>query len=49
MVKEGKIIAISLEDYPARFRNLYLVWNKKVTLPNHVKRFIDYILETDNN
>lgn len=49
MVKEGKIIAISLENYPARFRNLYLVWNKKVTLPSHVKRFIDYILETDNN
>lgn len=45
-IEEGKILAISLDNYKERFRNLYAVWNKKVTYPSHVRKMLDYITES---
>ena len=47
LIEEGKIIAISLENYKERFRNLYAVWNKKVTYPSYVREMLKYIKECE--
>ncbi|WP_055078844.1 selenium metabolism-associated LysR family transcriptional regulator [Lagierella massiliensis] len=44
MIKDGTILSIPLTESKERYRNLYACWNKKVTLPVHVRSFLDLIL-----
>lgn len=44
-IENGKILAISLENYEERFRHLYVVWNKKVTYPSYVREMLNCITE----
>jgi hypothetical protein len=41
MVTRGELLAFSLENIPHRYRDLYLVWNKKITLPTYLQEFLD--------
>ena len=41
MVNRGELLAFSLENMPHRYRDLYLVWNKKITQPSYLKEFLD--------
>lgn len=45
MIDRGELLAFSLEDVPHRYRDLYLVWNKKITLPAYLQEFLDCALE----
>ena len=45
MIKRNELLAFSLENVPHRYRDLYLVWNKKITLPTYLQEFLDYALE----
>lgn len=45
MIQDGSILAIPLSESTERFRNLYACWNKKVTLPVHVRAFLDLIFK----
>ena len=40
MVTRGELLAFSLENIPHRYRDLYLVWNKKITLPTYLQEFL---------
>lgn len=48
MIEDESIIAIPLTESKERYRNLYACWNKKVTLPVHVRSFLDLILDCEN-
>ena len=41
MIARGELLAFSLENIPHRYRDLYLVWNKKITLPTYLQEFLD--------
>ena len=41
MVTRGELLAFSLENIPHHYRDLYLVWNKKITLPTYLQEFLD--------
>ena len=41
MAERGELLAFSLENMPHRYRDLYLVWNKKITQPSYLKEFLD--------
>lgn len=41
MAGRGELLAFSLENMPHRYRDLYLVWNKKITQPSYLKEFLD--------
>ena len=41
MIKRGELLAFSLENVPHRYRDLYLVWNKKITPPSYLREFLD--------
>ena len=45
MIDRGELLAFSLEDVPHRYRDLYLVWNKKITIPTYLQEFLDCALE----
>ena len=45
MIDRGELLAFSLENVPHRYRDLYLVWNKKITLPAYLQEFLDCALE----
>jgi len=45
MIDRGELLAFSLEDVPHRYRDLYLVWNKKITVPTYLQEFLDCALE----
>lgn len=45
MIDRGELLAFSLENTPHRYRDLYLVWNKKITLPTYLQEFLDCALE----
>ena len=49
MIDRGELLAFSLEHIPHRYRDLYLVWNKKITLPAYLQEFLDYALEYSQN
>ena len=49
MIDRGELLAFSLEHVPHRYRDLYLVWNKKITLPAYLQEFLDYALEYSQN
>ena len=42
MIDRGELLAFSLEDVPHRYRDLYLVWNKKITIPTYLQEFLDW-------
>lgn len=46
MIDRGELLAFSLENTPHRYRDLYLVWNKKITLPTYLQEFLDCALES---
>lgn len=41
MVNRGELLAFSLDNMPHQYRDLYVVWNKKITLPGYLKEFLD--------
>ena len=41
MANRGELLVFSLENVPHRYRELYLVWNKKITQPSYLKEFLD--------
>lgn len=41
MVKHKKLIAFELDDIPNRYRNIYLVLNKKINYASHIKDFLN--------
>ena len=41
MISRGELLSFSLENIPHRYRDLYLVWNKKITLPSYLREFLD--------
>jgi len=41
MVKSKKLIAFELGDVPHQYRNIYLVWNKKINYASHIKDFLN--------
>ena len=45
MIDRGELLAFSLENVPHRYRDLYLVWNKKITIPTYLQEFLDCTLE----
>ena len=45
MIDRGELLAFSLEDVPHRYRDLYPVWNKKITIPTYLQEFLDCALE----
>ena len=40
MISRGELLSFSLENIPHRYRDLYLVWNKKITLPGYLREFL---------
>lgn len=44
-VASGQLLIRTLEPYERRFRHLYLVWNRRVTLPGYVKDFLKIATE----
>lgn len=44
MINRGELLAFTLENVPHRYRNLYLVWNKKITIPSFLQDFLDCAL-----
>ena len=49
MIDRGELLAFSLEHIPHRYRDLYLVWNKKITLPAYLQEFLNCALEYSQN
>ena len=41
MISRGELLSFSLENIPHRYRDLYLVWNKKIMLPTYLQEFLD--------
>lgn len=41
MVKHKKLISFELDNIPHRYRNIYIVWNKKINYANHIKDFLN--------
>ena len=41
MISRGELLSFSLENIPHRYRDLYLVWNKKITHPSYLREFLD--------
>ena len=41
MISRGELLSFSLENIPHRYRDLYLVWNKKITPPSYLREFLD--------
>lgn len=39
-VKRGELLEIEIKENPHQYRQLYLVWNKKITLPTYVQEFL---------
>lgn len=44
MACRGELLLFSLENMPHRYRDIYLVWNKKMTLPSYLHDFLDCAL-----
>lgn len=44
MINRGELLAFTLENVPHRYRNLYLVWNKKITISSFLQDFLDCAL-----
>ena len=49
MINRGELLAFSLENVPYHYRDLYLVWNKKITIPTYLQEFLDCALEYSQN
>ena len=49
MINRGELLAFSLENAPYHYRDLYLVWNKKITIPTYLQEFLDCALEYSQN
>ncbi len=45
MIDGGELLGFSVEDVAHRYRDLYLVWNKKITIPTYLQEFLDCALE----
>ncbi|QOW61886.1 selenium metabolism-associated LysR family transcriptional regulator [Treponema pedis] len=45
MVKNKKLLAFELENIPHKYRNIYLVWNKKITRSSYLQDFLDCVLK----
>ncbi|AIN93362.1 selenium metabolism-associated LysR family transcriptional regulator [Treponema putidum] len=41
MVKHKELIAFELDDIPHQYRDIYLVWNKKINYASHIKDFLN--------
>ena len=40
MVNRGELLSFSLTGIPHQYRQLYVVWNKKITLPSYLQEFL---------
>ncbi|MEL3906752.1 MAG: selenium metabolism-associated LysR family transcriptional regulator [Treponema sp.] len=49
MVARKELLAFTLENMPHQYRGLYLVWNKKITIPSHLRAFLDCALNYGKN
>lgn len=45
MAARGELLSFSLENMPHQYRGLYLVWNKKITLPTYLRDFLNCAIE----
>lgn len=45
MIKNKKLLAYELPEIPHKYREIYLVWNRKITYSSYLKDFLDCALE----
>ena len=43
MIKRGELLFFSLDNLAHQYRKLYLVWNKKITLPTYLQEFLQCV------
>ena len=41
MANRGELLSFPLDDMPHQYRQLYVVWNKKIMLPSYLREFLD--------